>query len=41
MVRGTHEWTARAEAGRRRVADRHDPDRLAAVLENLYDAVRA
>jgi glycosyltransferase involved in cell wall biosynthesis len=40
MARSTLEWTARAEAGRRCVAERHDPDRLAAALENLYDGVR-
>jgi colanic acid/amylovoran biosynthesis glycosyltransferase len=41
MLRSAHEWSARAEAGRRQVVDRHDPARLAAVLESLYDAVRA
>jgi colanic acid/amylovoran biosynthesis glycosyltransferase len=40
MARSTLEWTARAEAGRRCVAERNDPDRLAAALENLYDGVR-
>lgn len=38
--RKPNEWAARAEAGRRQVAGKHDPDRLAGALEGLYDSVR-
>lgn len=31
------EWAPRGEAGRRWVEERHDPDRLASRLEDLYD----
>ena len=40
LSRNSHEWAARAEAGRRQVAGKHDPDRLAGALEDLYDSVR-
>jgi colanic acid/amylovoran biosynthesis glycosyltransferase len=41
LLRSPDEWAGRSQAGRRNVEVRHDPARLAAALEDLYDRVRA
>lgn len=41
MVQNPQEWSERAAAGRRQVVERHDPRRLAARLEDIYDRVRS
>lgn len=41
LIRNPQEWQERARAGRRRVENDHDPRRLSARLEELYDTVSA
>lgn len=41
MIQSPQEWHARAWAGRQRIESIHDPDRLCARLEDLYDGLCA